>query len=281
MTFPLQLPIAQDGVSQLLYRLEAELPPQPRAWTLCETYLAYFTWWFRPIKRDELINDVLSPIYKFSSEPTGPDGYRNGIRSPHLLAVLYLVFAVGALVDLTLPPCSIEAEKYYRLGRAALSLKSIFDSPNCETIQAISLMSGYHSLCNTRHTAESAWALISLAARLSHSVRHNFSIDRHQRTTDPRVIDASPVHRWDSVRRPTPPQFFPDLTTVHFADRDGSRWGLEPRVVEQRRNLFWEVYLFEVAHVGRLQMCLVGALILGLVQPAWTATRIVTNSYRL
>lgn len=172
-TFPLQMPIAQDGVNELLRRLECELPPQPRAWELCETYLSYFAWWFRPIKRDELINDVLGPIYRYAAEPNSNEGYRGGVRCPHLLAVLYLVLAVGALVDLALPPCSVEAEKYYRLGRAALSLRSLFDSPEVETIEALALMSAYHSLCSTRHTAESAWSLISLAARLSHSVRHS------------------------------------------------------------------------------------------------------------
>lgn len=174
-TFPVQLPIAEEGIDKLLYRLEAQLPAQPRAWALCETYLAYFTWWFRPVKREELINEILSPIYKFASDASSTEGYRCGVRCPHLLATLYFVFAIGALVDLTLEPCSVEAEKYYRLGRAALSLKSIFDSPEVETIQAIGLMSAYHSLCSTRHTSESAWSLISLAARLSHSVRHQYS----------------------------------------------------------------------------------------------------------
>lgn len=192
-TFPFQLPIVQDGVDELLYRLEAELPAQPRAWALCETYLAYFSWWFRPIKRDELINEILSPIYKYASDPSSIEGYRGGVRCPHLLATLFLVFAVGALVDLTLEPCSVEAEKYYRLGRAALSLKSIFDAPDLGTIQAIALMSAYHSLCSTRHTSESAWALISLAARLSHSVRHIYIVRRTVRSTD-RFLS-----RWDSV----------------------------------------------------------------------------------
>ncbi|TCD68013.1 hypothetical protein EIP91_011624 [Steccherinum ochraceum] len=206
-TFPLQLPIAQDGVNNLLRRLECELPPQTRAWELCETYLSHFAWWFRPIKRDELLNDVASPIYRYAGDMTSNEGYRGDVRCPHLLAVLYLALAVGALVDLALPPCSAEAEKYYRLGRAALSLKSVFDSPEVETIEALALMSAYHSLCSTRHTTESAWSLISLAARLSHSVG---------------------LHR------------------------DSSKWGLEPRIVERRRNLFWEVYLFEGVHCNLL-----------------------------
>ena len=185
--FPLQQTTTQDEAGELLSRLEAELPSQPRAWALCETYLSQFSWWFRPIKREELLNDILGPIYKSVGDPTGSGGYHHGDRSPHLLAVLYMIFAVGALVDLALPPCSVEAERYYRLGCAALALKSIFASPDYETIAALGLMAGYHSLCSTRHTTEGAWSLITLASRLSHSVGGNLSADRHQRTTDLRL----------------------------------------------------------------------------------------------
>ena len=145
-----------------------------RAWALCETYLEQFTWWFRPVKRDELINEILIPVYKSVNDPEKFAYHRKSDsesgRCPHLLAVLYMVLAVGALVDLTLPACSAEAEKYYRLGRAALSLRSVFDSPELETVQAVGLMASYHSLCSSRYTLESAWSLGSLASKLAQSV---------------------------------------------------------------------------------------------------------------
>ncbi|PSS35348.1 hypothetical protein PHLCEN_2v1685 [Hermanssonia centrifuga] len=170
-TFPFSL--VQEDNEAIISRLESYLPPQPRAWALCETYLEQFTWWFRPIKRDELINEILSPIYKTVADPLKAAYHRKADaesnRCPHLLAVLYMVLAVGALVDLTLPSCSAEAEKYYRLGRAALSLRSVFDSPELETVQAVGLMAGYHSLCSSRYTLESAWSIASLASKLAQS----------------------------------------------------------------------------------------------------------------
>lgn len=156
-------------------KLEAHLPPQPRAWALCETYLEQFSWWFRPIKREELIDEILTPIYRRSSTNPRASYHRkadaDSSRCPHLLATLYMIFSVGALVDLTLPPCSVEAEKYYRLGRAALNMRSIFDSPELETVQAISLMAAYQSLCTSRYTLESAWSLLSLASKIGQAVR--------------------------------------------------------------------------------------------------------------
>ncbi|KAI0682175.1 hypothetical protein BC835DRAFT_1300198 [Cytidiella melzeri] len=202
-TFPFN--ICYDDFESFMDKLEAHLPPQPRAWALCETYLEQFSWWFRPIKRDELINEILTPIYRRSTANPGSAYHRkvdaDASRCPHLLATLFMVFAVGALVDLTLPSCSVEAEKYYRLGRAALNMRSVFDSPELETVQALSLMASYQSLCTSRYTLESAWSLLSLASKLGQAVH-----------------------------------------------RDSAAWKLEEKIVNRRRNLFWEMYIFEMMH---------------------------------
>lgn len=160
-----------------MYKLATYLPPQPRAWALCETYLEHFSWWFRPLKRDELINDVLTPVYKKVSDrrtdghqPDASPDASSSTCSPHRLAVLFMILAVGALVDLTLPSNSVEAEKYYELARATLGLESIFDSPRLETVQAVALMASYHSQWGSKYTLESAWSLVSLASKLGQAV---------------------------------------------------------------------------------------------------------------
>lgn len=189
-TFPFSL--TPESHDTIMDKLESYLPPQPRAWALCETYYEQFTWWFRPIKRDELINEILIPIYRTVADPTKFAYHRKAdnesARCPHLLATLFMVLAVGALVDLTLPSCSAEAEKYYRLGRTALSLRPVFDSPELETVQAVGLMAGYHSLCTFRYTLESAWALGGLASKLAQSVR--FIYIPLQSATANNVIDS-------------------------------------------------------------------------------------------
>ncbi|KAI0958195.1 hypothetical protein AcV7_004081 [Taiwanofungus camphoratus] len=206
LSFPFTM--IDDGIDIIIDKLESCLPPHPRASALCEAYLAHYTVYSRPIKRDELINDILSPIYNslkspFRSRTSHHPSISDTGRCPHLLAVLFLVLAAGALVDLTLPPCSTEAETYYRLGRAALSLRSIFDSPEIETIQAVTLMGGYHSLCAPRYSIESAWALVSLASKLAQSIG---------------------LHR------------------------DSKQWKLDEKSVQRRRNLFWEIFILDVLH---------------------------------
>ncbi|PPQ64700.1 hypothetical protein CVT24_008327 [Panaeolus cyanescens] len=144
--------------------LLGNLPVEPRAWSLCETYYEQAAWAFRPIKRDEFIDEILSPIYKSLK-----DRESAALVSPHKLAVMYLVFALGALVDLTLDPYNKEADTYYQLSRASLSLRSVFDSPEIATVQAVVLMASYHGMAGRRYTMDSSWSLTSLGAKLAQS----------------------------------------------------------------------------------------------------------------
>jgi hypothetical protein len=150
--------------------LYACLPPRPRAWALCETYMEQAAWIFRPLKRDEIIDDILIPIYKAKTE--GEELNYEAVKAinPHKVAVLYMIFASGALVDLTLPAYNTEAENYHQYARAALSMRSIFDSPVMESIQAIALMAFYHSNAGKKYSLDGGWTLLSLGAKLAQSV---------------------------------------------------------------------------------------------------------------
>ena len=81
------------------------LPAEPRAWSLCETYMEHASWKSEPIRRDQLIHEVLSPIYKAVKGKITNGVYDTSHLSAHQFAVLFFVFAVGALLDLTLEPC--------------------------------------------------------------------------------------------------------------------------------------------------------------------------------
>ena len=138
------------------------LPAQYRAWSLCETYMEHASWIIRLMERDEIIDEILIPIYK-EKDDTDSEAPRS--ISYHKLAVLFLVFAIGARVDLTLEPCkrsflphtfnsfmfsdNTESKTFYHLGRACLSMCSVFDSPEIATVQAVVLMGFYDALCET------------------------------------------------------------------------------------------------------------------------------------
>jgi hypothetical protein len=144
-----------------LQHIRTLLPPYARAVDLCEAYLLHGALFFRPIKRDELLGPSLQAIY-------APDGMEG---DPHAHAVLFFVLALGALLDLRLPPYNAEAECFYGAGRAALGLHAVYDSPLVDTVRAIGLMATYHSHAGKKYSRNSAWCLMSMAAKLAQSVR--------------------------------------------------------------------------------------------------------------
>jgi hypothetical protein len=81
------------------------LPVQARAWTLYETFIEHASWMFCPLKREEMVEEIITPIYKAMKERQTSGSKAIQSISPHKLAVLFLLFAIGALVDLTQEAC--------------------------------------------------------------------------------------------------------------------------------------------------------------------------------
>jgi hypothetical protein len=166
--FPFGTPRRDAIAEEAFDTLYSFLPPQPRAWSLCETYMEHASWAFRPLRRDELIDDILTPIYKAAR--TRQDSNDKPVISPHKMAVLFTVFALGAFMDLTLPPLNAESKNYFTLARAALSIKPILDSPDLSTVQAIVMMAAYHTFSTSQYTLDSAWCLLSLGSKIAQGV---------------------------------------------------------------------------------------------------------------
>ncbi|KAJ7648523.1 fungal-specific transcription factor domain-containing protein [Mycena rosella] len=146
---------------QALTQLFVRLPSKPRAWQLCEVYFENGCWSGTPIMREELV-ELISQIYG----TLGSDFSTTLSYSAHQMAVLYGVFALGALVDLTLPPYNAEADYYFDLCRAAMCVRSIFDHPSVATVQALVLLSLFHSHGGARFSMDGAWSMISMASNV-------------------------------------------------------------------------------------------------------------------
>lgn len=84
---------------------------------------------YTPISEQEFMETVYLPVYN-------PDGSYESIGS-HSLGVLFMVLALGNLLDLNQRPHSAEAMQYYQLSRVALSLDSILDEHSIPAIQAL------------------------------------------------------------------------------------------------------------------------------------------------
>ncbi|KZP18634.1 hypothetical protein FIBSPDRAFT_920393 [Athelia psychrophila] len=177
----------EDAMSMLF----SCLPSRPRAWGLCESFLEHSSWLYRPMQRDELIENMLNPVYTAKQERENPLCPVKTEVSPHKLSGLYSIFALGALMDLTLPEFSDDGDCYHHCARAALMLRSIFDSPMVETVQAILFMSYYCNNFAQRYSRDSVWMLVSIGSKVAQNR------DPAQWNIDPTVAERRRALFWE------------------------------------------------------------------------------------
>ncbi|KAI0767708.1 hypothetical protein C8Q74DRAFT_1318239 [Fomes fomentarius] len=168
--------------------IQGYLPPWPRARQLRDLYLEQAPWFFGAVTQRQLYDEVFPLFYEEAAEEArarrtgGFVGSAEGFNLPipsvthassHELALMLVVFCFGALTDATLPPAphNLEAEKYYQLTKAALSLEPVMDrAPSIATVQVLSLMAIYQGMVADERSIESTWALMGLASKLAQSL---------------------------------------------------------------------------------------------------------------
>ncbi|KAH7909940.1 fungal-specific transcription factor domain-containing protein [Hygrophoropsis aurantiaca] len=212
--------------------IEGHLPKFERANYLAETYLTQAAWLFRGVARDQIVDELL-PIY-YRRGHTGPADEH---KSAHDLALLFLIFAIGALVDLAQEPSNPEAEHYHQIARAAICLQPVLEKPSLVTIQALHLLSVYNAVSGNELSAketsmETTWSLIILAAHLSQTVhRDSLRWGLPAKVVQRRRIlfwDLFVADAWHSLNTGRPPTFslayvdcrFPDGAAVQSEDGD-------------------------------------------------------------
>ncbi|KAK1236175.1 hypothetical protein PQX77_000584 [Marasmius sp. AFHP31] len=179
------------------------LPENARARSLCEVFLTQTSWSPRLVMRDELIDDILTPVYTYIESKLN---HRAPVKdeaipvSPHRLAVLFLVFALGTLVDPTLEPYHVHAKCFFDLGKACLSLNSVLESSELATLQAVTLTGYFFNHGGPWYSTEAPWSLLGLCTSMVYRLG---------------------LH-WESPK-----------------------WNLEPKTINRRRALFWDVHFID------------------------------------
>lgn len=149
---------------EVLETINANMPSFERAYSLAETYLENFSWVLRVVQRDQLFNELLPTQYKrLSHAQEDPNASE---MTAHELALLLAVFASGSLADLTLPPFNDEAEQYYQMALAALSVTPVLGSPTLSAIQALSILGAYNAHSGRTFSLDLSGSFFSLAAHL-------------------------------------------------------------------------------------------------------------------
>ncbi|KAJ7107907.1 hypothetical protein C8R44DRAFT_885298 [Mycena epipterygia] len=147
-----------------LEQLLTHLPFKEKAWSLCETYYRNSCWTGMPIMQEEAV-ELLTQVY----QPFHTEEHYSAVTTQKI-AVLYLILALGSLVDLDLPPDSDEADRYFGLGSAAMSVRSVFEKPTVVAVQALVLIAIYYAHGGRRFSLDGTWAMISMASCIARTL---------------------------------------------------------------------------------------------------------------
>lgn len=85
-----------------------------------------------PIPRENFIKTVLNEIYIGDIPRPSLDD-----KMAHRLALLFMVFSLGCLMDIMGHPCSIEAEGYHALSRGCLCIQPVYQQSSLHAVQTM------------------------------------------------------------------------------------------------------------------------------------------------
>ncbi|KAK6988122.1 Zn(2)-C6 fungal-type domain-containing protein [Favolaschia claudopus] len=139
------------------------VPSRTRAHNLCELYFHNAAWHGTPLTHPE-VTSLRTLIYT-RRNPSLPLEI-----TPHQLACVFLIFALGSIVDTAVSGVdSADGDCYFGLASAALSVKNVFDfeEPELATVQAFTLLANYYTYISRRFSVETAWQTISMASSLA------------------------------------------------------------------------------------------------------------------
>ncbi|TFK26171.1 hypothetical protein FA15DRAFT_637937 [Coprinopsis marcescibilis] len=142
------------------------LPFAESAQTLCNIFYSHAAWMYNPIRKETFEEEVYSQFYKQNEGPIPEEPIVY-----HRLSLLFMVLAIGSLMNTTLPAYNLEAEKYHQLARAALFHSSLFDEPTLNAVQALFLMTYYMFLAD-RHGSNTGarWGIMGITIKVAQSI---------------------------------------------------------------------------------------------------------------
>ncbi|KAG8220860.1 hypothetical protein J3R82DRAFT_2355 [Butyriboletus roseoflavus] len=142
------------------------LPESPKAHYLSRVYYTLGAWMYDPVNEQDFFEEIYPLFYAPDAAPPSDDPLLS-----HKLALMFMVLAIGSLVDIKHPAYNIEAEKYHQLARASLFQGSLFEDPTISAVQTLFLMTFFLFLSD-RHGSNSGtrWAIIGMAIKVAQSI---------------------------------------------------------------------------------------------------------------
>ena len=116
------------------------------------------------------MEEVFAQFYDPNAQPPTDDPILS-----HRLALMFIILAIGTLVDTNLPAYNLDAEKYHQLARAALFQNGLFDEP---TINAVQALVSHHVHVNGVHESLTSFVWCSISCHIISSWRIAMAADR-------------------------------------------------------------------------------------------------------
>ncbi|KIY52929.1 hypothetical protein FISHEDRAFT_69385 [Fistulina hepatica ATCC 64428] len=162
------VPSTVEGRPVQLSELMWYLPDQHRTTELRNIYFLQAAWMYNPISEASFNADIFGHLY----DPLLMKAPTVELVVAHKLSLMYMVLAIGSLMDVELPAYNLEAEKYHQLARASLFLAPFIDEPTVHAIQALFLMCFYLFIADRQNgtRAGSRWVIMGIAVKMAQSI---------------------------------------------------------------------------------------------------------------
>ncbi|KAJ3504637.1 hypothetical protein NLJ89_g7836 [Agrocybe chaxingu] len=160
--FPLSDSVSPEPNLRLREYIRSNLPPREEADYLWEQARQNALWQYNPHPSSTFYPNLAYHCYSSPSSSL----------SPRRLALLFMILAVGCLVDISgRAPDHPDAERYHRLARASLCEIPVMEETNVETITALFYEIWYLLVFSDKKKAAGyAWGLMGLTAKLAQSI---------------------------------------------------------------------------------------------------------------
>lgn len=144
--------ISQPSIDlELRQKLKDHLPTEERARYLYEQAKENAFWQYNPHPSETFFPNLVWHVYNAKVEDI----------HPQRLSLLYMVLAIGSLVDMNQEPESADGERYHQLARAALCESQIMEDTTVDTIITLFYMTWYMVVFSDKKKAVNhAWGLV-------------------------------------------------------------------------------------------------------------------------
>ncbi|PVG02746.1 hypothetical protein CPB86DRAFT_861986 [Serendipita vermifera] len=178
---------AEDIIRSLV---RSYLPPKEVAYESTFSVFSKLEWTTSAVVWDEFRRTIFEPIYG-----------EECVANDQQIAVFFITMALCVLTDPTRPMYHPDAQRYYHLSRASMSLgEDILQSHSIYAVQYLKSLSTFSIMSNDPNGPNRAWGALSLAVRLAQMAGLPF-IDRDNDQWDKYPEQAELRRRlwWDLV----------------------------------------------------------------------------------